>query len=194
MKPLPSIAMGLVIIAMSARFRGYDALADPAGWLLVALGVSALPARIARRGTLLRLAALAGAVSAVVWFPAVTESLYDADASLAWAANLPQVLFTGLLCHALAAQAADAGDTTASRWLRSARTAVVVVGLLPVLVFGAGLTSYEVPTYLAAGLAAVLVIWLLFAYASRPWALADPARAPRERQQGPPLPEEGRPL
>jgi hypothetical protein len=63
-----------------------------------------------------------------------------------------------------------------------------------VLVFGAGLASYEVPTYLAAGLAAVLVIWLLFTYASRPWALPDLARAPRERQQGPPLPEEGRPL
>lgn len=194
MKPLQPIAMGLVIIALSARFRGYDALADPAGWLLVAVGVSALPGRVAHRGTLLRLAALAGAVSAVVWFPAVTDALYDADPSLVWAANLPQVMFTALLCHSLAGAAAEAGDARASRWLRSARTAVVVVGLLPVLVFGAGLAAYEVATYLAAGLAAVLVIGLLFAYGSRPWARPEPAAGLRERQQGPSLPEEERPL
>ena len=34
MLPLPSIAMGLVIIALTARMRGYDVLADPAGWVL----------------------------------------------------------------------------------------------------------------------------------------------------------------
>ena len=194
MKPLQPIAMGLVIIVLSARFRGYDALADPAGWLLVAVGVAALPARIAHRGALLRLAALAGAVAAVVWFPAVTAALYDADPSLAWAANLPQVMFTALLCHSLAGAAAEARDARSSRWLRSARTAVVVVGLLPVLVFGAGLASYEVATYLAAGLVAVLVIGLLFAYGSRSWARPDRAPDWRERQQGPPLPEEERPL
>jgi len=194
MKPLQPIAMGLVIIVLSARFRGYDALADPAGWLLVAVGVSALPARVAHHGTLLRLAALAGVVSAVLWFPAVTDALDDADPSLAWAANLPQLMFTALLCHSLAGAAADAGDASASRWLSSARTAVVVVGLLPVLVFGAGLASYEVATYLAAGLVAVLVTGLLFAYGSRAWARSDPASDLRERQQGPPLPEEERPL
>jgi hypothetical protein len=194
MKPLQPIAMGLVIIVLSARFRGYDALADPVGWLLVAVGVAALPARIPHRGTLLRLAALAGAVSALVWFPAVTDALYDADPSLAWAANLPQVMFTAVLCHSLAGAAAEARDARASRWLRSARTAVVVVGLLPVLVFGAGLAAYEVATYLAAGLVAVLVTGLLFAYGSRPWARPDPAPDLWERQQGPPLPEEERPL
>ena len=174
MKPLAWIAMGLVIIALSARFRGYDALADPFGWLLVAGGVHALPGGIPHRAGLLRLAGLAGAVSAVVWFPAVTDRLYAADASLGWAVNLPQVLFTALLCHALATVAADTGDTVAARWLRSARTAVVVVGLLPLLVFGAGMASWELATYFAAGLVAVLVIGLLFAYAARPWARAEP--------------------
>lgn len=194
MKPLQPIAMGLVIIVLSARFRGYDALADPVGWLLVAVGLAALPARIAHRGALLRLAALAGAVAAVVWFPAVTDALYDADPSLVWAANLPQVMFTALLCHSLAATAAEARDARASRWLRSARTGVVVVGLLPVLVFGAGLAAYEGETYVAAGIVAVLVTGLLFAYGSRPWARPDPAPDLRERQQGPPLPKEERPL
>ena len=45
-----------------------------------------------------------------------------------------------------------------------------MVGLLPVLVFGARESSLEVPSYLAAGAVALLLIWLLFAYAARPWA------------------------
>lgn len=175
MKPLQSVAMGLVVVVLSARFHGYDALADPVGWLLVLLGVRAFPAGIAHRRNLLRLAALAGLVSVVVWFPAVTDDLYDADASLGWVANLPQIFFSALLCHTLALRAEGAGDTRAARWLGLTRTAVIVVGLLPVLVFGAGLESFEVTSYLAAGTVAVLLIWLLFAYASRPWAtgLAD---------------------
>ena len=45
-----------------------------------------------------------------------------------------------------------------------------MVGLLPVLVFGAGFSTLETTSYVAAGAGAVLLIWLLFAYASRPWA------------------------
>ena len=176
MKPLQSIAMGLVIVVLVARFRGYDALPDPARWLLVLLGVRALPPPMPHRDSLLRLAGLAGAVSVVVWFPVVTDALYDADASLAWAANLPEVLFGALLCHALAAtadQAADGSvhtDRKAARWLRLTRTGLLVVAVLPVLVFGAGMTAFESTSYVAAGLMAVLLICLLFTYAGRPWA------------------------
>ena len=179
MKPLQSIAMGLVIIVLSARVQEYDVLADPVGWVLVAVGVAGLPARGGQRTRLLGLAALAGTVSAMLWFPAVTDDLYDTDASLVWTANLPQVVFTALLCHALARAATEDGDVKAGRWLRISRTAVVLVGLLPVLVFGAGWSSFEDTTYVAAGLVAVLVIWLLFAYGSRPWAkpAAENARA-----------------
>ena len=143
MKPLQSIAMGLVIVVLVARFHGYDALPDPVGWLLVLLGVRALPPAVPHRDNLLRLAGLAGAVSVVVWFPAVTDALYDADASLAWAANLPEVLFGALLCHALAATADEGAmgsagaDPKAARWLRLTRTGMLVVAVLPVLVFGA---------------------------------------------------------
>ncbi len=139
MKPLQSVAMGLVVVVLSARFHGYDALADPVGWLLVLVGVRAFPAGIEHRRNLLRLASLAGLVAVVVWFPVVTEDLYDADASLGWVVNLPQLFFSALLCHVLAHRAEAAGDTRAARWLGITRTAVVVVGLLPVLVFGAGL-------------------------------------------------------
>jgi hypothetical protein len=163
--------MGLVIVVLSARFAGFDALADPLGWALVLVGVRALPLGVPHRTTLVRLALLAGAVSVVLWFPAVAEDLYDADPSLGWAANLPQLAFTAVLCHALAAAAGESGDAPSSRWLGLLRTAVVAVGLLPVLVFGAGLGVLEAPSYLAAGLVAVLLIGMLFARASRPWAL-----------------------
>ena len=38
MRPLQSIAMGLVIVALHAEFGGFDALPDPLGWVLVLLG------------------------------------------------------------------------------------------------------------------------------------------------------------
>lgn len=174
MKPLQSVAMGLVIVALSARFGGYDALPDPLGWVLVGLGVAALPATLPSRGTLLGLAALAGAVSAVVWFPRITAALYDADPALAWAANLPQVACSALVCQVLSVRAREAADPRAAQWLATTRTALVVVGLLPVLVFGAHLGSLELASYVAAGAVALLLIWLLFAYAARPWAQRDP--------------------
>jgi Na+-driven multidrug efflux pump len=179
MKPLQSVAMGLVIIVVTARFQEYDALADPLGWVLVWLGVRALPTDLTHRSTLLGLSVLAGAVAAVVWFPRVADGLYAADPSLAWAANLPQLLFSALLCHVLAARAAGAGDGKAARWLSLVRTVLVVVGLLPVLVFGAGLDSLEQLSYVAAAIAALVLIWLLFAHAARPWA--RPIRESRAR-------------
>jgi hypothetical protein len=177
MKPLQSVAMGMVIVVLAARFNGYDALADPFGWLLVWLGVHALPAAPAHRNILLGLSALAGAVSSVLWFPQVADDLYAADASLAWAANLPQLLLSAFLCHFLAALAAAAGDPGAVTWMRFTRAAMVVIALLPVLVFGAGLESYEQASYVAAAFAGLLLIWLLFAYGSRTWA--NPIRETR---------------
>ncbi|WP_346385801.1 hypothetical protein [Nocardioides sp.] len=181
MKPLQSVGMGLVIVVLTAKFNGYDALPDPLGWLLVLAGVHALPEPLAQRGTLLTLAGLAGAVSVAVWIPSVTDALYDADPSLGWAANLPQIGFTAVLCHALAVLATEAGDQRPARWLRVNRTFVIAVGLLPILVFGAGVESLEVTSYVLAGASVLMLIWLLFSYASRPWAGAPTAEAPTER-------------
>lgn len=173
MKPLQSVAMGLVIIVLSARISGYDALPDPVGWVLVLVGVAALPAELPHRTQLLGFAGLAGAVAVVVWFPGVTDQLYSGDstdgASLAWMLNLPQVVFSALLCHDLAGRAAAAGDGRAARWLGFTRSALVLVGLMPVLVFGAGLTTFEVTSYVAAAAVAVVLIWQLFTYSSRGW-------------------------
>ena len=174
MKPLQSIAMGLVVIAITASFRGYDALPNPLGWLLVIAGVHVLDLPRWRRSQLLALAGVAAAVSTVLWFPSVTDAIFDRDpvdaAALSWAVNLPQLLFSAWLCHVLAAHAKEAGDVKAAGWLSITRTAVVVVGLLPVLVFGGGVDRLEDATYVAAGMVALTLIVMLFTYASRPWA------------------------
>lgn len=174
MRPLQSIAMGLVVVTLHAAFRGYDALPDPLGWVLVLLGARHLPEDLHRRSFVVGAAVLALLVSLPLWVPGLTEAVDDVHPSLTWAANLPQLAFAGLLADGLARQAARQGDRRASAWLRTEATGFVVVALLPVLVFGGGLDGLENLTYLAAGMVLLLLIWLLFAYASRPWAPSPP--------------------
>lgn len=171
MKPLQSVAMGLLIILLVAPVRGHDLLADPVGWVLVLLGVRDLP--VARRRPLLALGAVAGAVSVAVWFPEVATRLADGDPALLWSANLPQLALVLLLCHELAERARAAGDTRASAWLRTLRLLAVVVAVLPPLVFGAGVAALEVPAYVAAQLLLLVLVWLGFRYAARPWATRE---------------------
>jgi len=68
-KPLQAVAMGLVIVLLSARVNGYDLLADPLGWVLVLIGLGSVP--VPQRGALRALATVSLVVSVVVWFPAV---------------------------------------------------------------------------------------------------------------------------
>ncbi|MDP3894358.1 hypothetical protein [Nocardioides sp.] len=172
MKPLQPIAIGMVIIALRGDAGGYDVFADPIGWLFVLLGLHHAPLADRRRGTLRTLAVFAAAIATALWFPRVADGIHDTDPALTWAVNLPQVAFTVVLCLALAEQAAEA-DPPAARWLRTTMTLLVVVGVLPVLVFGAGMASLEVPTYVGAGAVLVLLISLLLTYAGRPWARVD---------------------
>lgn len=161
--------MGLVIVALSARFGGYDALADPVGWVLVLLGLRRMPG-LPRLRHLFVLVALALAVSCVVWWPATSVWLDGQHPSLRWALTLPQLGVQLLLAHALASAARTAGDDAAARWLRLVLAAVVVLGLLPVLVFANGSDRLEAWSYVAAAFVAIWVVWLLFSYAARPWA------------------------
>ena len=176
MKPLQAVGMGLVIVLLTAPVHGYDLLPDPLGWLLALGGLRALA--LPQRTTLLGLAWLSFAVSCVLWIPSVPTHLDDIDPSLTWSVNLPQLATTILLTHALAQQALLAEDSPARRWLLTARTLLVVVTVLPVVVFGGGLDGLVGATYVAASLALLLLVWLLFAYASRPWAGGDPLAEP----------------
>lgn len=175
-KPLQSIAMGLLVVALTARIGGVDVLLDPVGWLLVVNGTSRLQPHLAHRGSCVALAFLALLVSVPLAVPAVVDALGHADDSLLWAANLPQVGFTAVLCAALARAAADAGDRGASSWLRTGWTLTVAVGVLPILVYAAE-PDLLVPLLLLAVVAVLLVIVLLFRYSGRAWA---PARAADE--------------
>ena len=168
MRPLQSIAMGLVVIVLDTLGR-VDALPDPLGWVLVLLGVRGLPRDLPRRSLVLVLAVLAGAVSVPLWLPGVADRLHDTHPSLLWAANLPQLGFAGVLCLVLARRAATAADPAAAAWARTTLTGVVVVAVLPVLVFGGGIAALEMPAYLGASLVLLLLIWLLFSWSSRPW-------------------------
>lgn len=170
MVPLQSVAMGLVVLTLTAPFGGYDALPNPLGWVLVLLGVHALPVPPGDRRALLGTGLLAAAVSVPLWFPAVTESLRETDRALEWAVNLPQLGFTAVLCHVLSSAARAADDVRPARWLRTTLLLVVAVGVAPVLALGGGLPALEEPTYAAAAATALLLIGLLFAWSGRPWA------------------------
>jgi hypothetical protein len=169
-KPLQSIAMGYVFIALYARFNGYDAYADPVGWALVMYGVHRLPAELAGRSAVVYLGWVAALVSVPLWFPGVADALEDADASLAWAADLPQFGFGALLCHVLARAALAEEEPRAAGWLRTVSVAFAVVAALPVLVFGAGLDDLADPAGLAAQVTQLALIWALFVYSGRVWA------------------------
>lgn len=175
MKPLQSIAMGLVIIVLTAKFDGYDALADPVGWALVLLGVRRLSLGSSTTG----LGVLALVVSAVVWLPGTQEWLAENDPSLRWAVNLAQVGFCIWLCNDLGRLAGDAGDVRARAWWRTLLVLNVVLAVAPVLVFAADAESVINGVYAGAAAVLLVLIVLLFAHSGRPWA--NPAPAPAGR-------------
>lgn len=170
MRPLQSIAAGLLIVALNAILEGYDLLPDPLGWVLVLHGTVGLPDDLVRRGVVRALAVLALLVSVPLWFPVVADELADLDPAIGWALTLPQVAFLVVLADSLGRAAGDAGDTRARAWCRTLSVVFVAVGVLPVLIFGAGLDDLVVPAATIAVLALVALTWLLFSWSARPWA------------------------
>ena len=177
--------MGYVFIALYARFDGYDAYADPVGWTLVLYGVHRLPADLSSRTAVVYLGWLSWLVSIPLWFPGVVERLEDADPSLAWAVDLPQFGFGALLCLALSRAAVADGDARAASWLRLLLTAIAVVAVLPVLIFGGGLEDLTDPAALAVQVVYVVLVWLMFQYSGRTWAGA-PVEAEVAGEDSPP--------
>lgn len=174
MKPLQAVAMGLVIVVLTASYHGYDVLADPLGWLLVLVGLDGLPP--ARRGSLPALASVSLVVSVVVWFPGAREALNVTDPALAWAASLPELLTVIVLAHRLARAAGEGADLRAAGWLRTARALLTVGALLPPVVLGGGMDALRGSAAAFVTLSLGLLVVLLFAYAARPWAAPTPAR------------------
>ena len=172
MKPLQAVAMGLVIVAVSARLGGYDVLADPLGWLLVVRGMTQLPRSLPWWDTTTVLAGLALLASVPLWFAGVVDALADTDDSLTWAVNLPQIAFVATLGAALARTAGDAGDRRSASWLKTGSTLTIAAGVLPIVVYTVE-PALLVPLLLLATVALVMVIVLLFRYAGRSWAAPE---------------------
>lgn len=169
--PLQKVAMGLVIVFLSARFGGYDALPDPVGWGLVAAGLLPLRDRLPLGGTALALAVIAGLVAVPLVLPAVHGRLQPSGQ---WGVSLPQILFCVVLCSSLATLAGRTGERVAGRF-GLLRWVFLVVAVGPVLVYGGGVDALTTPVAVLAVLANVALVYLLFTVSRRSWAGAPDA-------------------
>lgn len=177
-RPLTLVLAGIVVVALDLEFDDFDFLWDPAGWLMVLIGV----VRLRSRNPWFDLAVVASALGLVVAIPA---SLATRPGWLLTNAEL--VLQTGVvfgICSALGEllrhRPREVRAANLIRWADLASTAVLVA-LSP-------LTDDDtVPPLLALGLLAVLVgiaagVWFLVLLVQ---VRADPALELR-----PPPPEE----
>ncbi len=151
--------MGLVIVVVSARFAGYDALPDPVGWALVVAGMLPLRTGLPLGGWALALAVTAGLVAVPLWFPAVADRVAPSGQ---WGASLPQSLFCIVLCTGLA----QVADREAVRF-GLLRWAFVVVAAGPVLVYGGGVAALAAPLAVLAVLANLALVYYLFKVSRR---------------------------
>lgn len=175
LKPLRPIALGLLVVLLVAPVgSGYDALPDFVGWLLVLACTPQLPDGFPRRRALGACAALAAVVSALTWPPSWGQTLIDAGPALAWTATLPQVGWSVLVAFGLARLASAAGDLWPSVWLKYVGIGYLVVGALPVIVYGGGVTGLEGTLGGLSALLGLVLFATLLLYSSREWASRTP--------------------
>jgi hypothetical protein len=176
--PLQKVAMGLVIVFLSARFEGYDALADPLGWALVVAGLLPLRSRIPLGATAQTLAGIAGLVAVPLFLPHLYARL---EPSGQWAVSLPQTVFCIVACTSLATLTQQAGEREALRF-GLLRWVFVAVALGPVLVYGGGADVLTTPVAVLAVLANLVLVYLLFKVSGRPHVSAAAARPESARE------------
>lgn len=166
MTPLQKVAMGLVIVVLNADLRGFDALPDALGWVLVILGLIDLRARLDSFTVLTTLAAIAGVVSAVVFWPSINDTV---PASTGWLLSLPQLAFCVILSGSLSGLSVK-DETVTSRRFSWLRWVFVAVAAAPVLLYGGGVDALLVPLAVVTVAANVYLIYLLFKISKRPYA------------------------
>lgn len=218
MSPLQKIAMGMVIVIGTAPFpphpspcwEKYDALPNPLGWLLVAMGTVQLtranPAFASSRG----LAAVAGAVSVPLWFPQIGHLLASdpcpsqgsfSVTSAEWFVSLPQIVFCLVLAREIGTTGAlqQPSDRYVPKRFGLLVWGFALVGVLPAVAFGGGLRQLATATLLVSQLVYVVFIYFLFRVHRREWlggpgplevhprpAPGAPKDKPRENREGRP--------
>jgi hypothetical protein len=165
--PLQKIAMGLLLVLLDVSFKGYDAVPDLAGWILVVLGLIGLRPRLANTDTLLWLAAIAGIVSGALFLPELSGRLQD---STEWLLSLPQLVFSVLLCTAVA-DLSEHEDRRASARFLLLRWFFVALAVLPVALYGGHVEALVVPLAVLSVAANVYLIVLLFTVSRKAYAL-----------------------
>ena len=163
MTALQKVAMGLVIVVLTARFAGWDALPDPVGWALVVAGLWPLRDGLPLGGWAVGLAVVAGVVSLPLVVPDVARRISEAGQ---WGASLPQTGFCVLLAGSLATVAQRRGDKE-ERPLSGLRWVFVVVAAGPVLVYGGHVDALAAPLAVLAVLANVALVYYLFKLSRR---------------------------
>lgn len=186
MSPVQRVAMGLVIVFLSAYFPAdpspewayYDALPDPVGWALVMWGIEGMR----QHGTTIDLDVLrwlgwaALALSVPLWFPQVNHLVVpkfnpDIDISLLWAISLPQLAFSLLLVRQIgtAALREEPRDRYAATRFGLLTWAFALCIVLPVLAHGAGIEQLVDPSEIAIGASALALVYFLFRVHRRTW-------------------------
>jgi hypothetical protein len=197
MSPLQRIAMGMVIVVGSAMFPAdpspswekYDALPDPLGWVLILWGVFALARTDAAFESSRWLAGLAAAVSVPMWLPQVHHQL---DASGEWFLSLPQIVFCVVLSREIGVLGPRQSppDGYVAKRFGLLVWGFVVVGVLPVVALGGGVSALESTTLTFSALVNVAFVYFLFRVHRREW-LGGPGpllveSAPEQREGRPP--------
>lgn len=157
MKSLYKIAIGLVLVILDVTVNGFDVIPDVIGWLFVLVGLGDERRRLPGANGLLSVAGVATGVALLLSVPGLMP---DDEASILWMLSLPQLVFSFLLCTALATYLPR--DAIPTRRFAGLRWVYVFIAVAPVLIFGAGLAPVAVPTAITAVIADVYLIFLLF--------------------------------
>jgi len=179
-KPLQWIGFGLAVVGVKAVVGSYDILADPMGWLLVLLGVRRLATavRLPAATALGYLGVLAFLCSIPLWWPSTGDRIQHGDPAALWGIGLAELLFSAVLCHALATLAQRARSTSGVVWFRICEAGIVVCTVAPVLYFAAGQSWLKGVGSFGDTLQLVLLV-LCFCYSGKTWA-GSPALTPPE--------------
>ncbi|GAB3853330.1 hypothetical protein GCM10028801_05780 [Nocardioides maradonensis] len=181
MRPLGLIGYGFLFVAIKVKFGDVDVMVDPLGWVLVLLGLRRLARTVDLPATmaLTYLGILALLCSGPLWWPATARSLEAGDPAVLWSVGLGELLFSAVLCHAMATLAQEAKEGAALVWFRICEAGLVVGAVTPPLYFGAHLSWLKGVGDLGAVLQLVVLV-LCFVYSGRTWAGAPEKPVPAE--------------